>query len=75
MQTKIINHKIEYRWDDGQRRELDEQSLDIICEALLRKHTKGRLSQNDGGVSESCSWEDITDDDLLAFGLTQGWFK
>lgn len=75
MKIKISNHTIEYSWDDGLRRELGQASMDTICDALVRKKTKGRLYQNEDGALRRCDWEDITDDDIMKFGLTQGWFR
>jgi hypothetical protein len=70
MIIQIGNHKIEYNWDDGLERQLDGSSKENIVGAINRRYTRGKLLQD--GVW--CNWEDVTDDDVMLFGITQGWF-
>ena len=71
MLTMIHNHKIEYHWEDGTERQLSRDAVGSIINALKSKHVKGSFKQ-DGYF---CEWKDITDDDILMFGFTQGWFQ
>ena len=71
MKTWIGKHKIEYHWDDSLERSLDGNSIEIIAGAINRKRNGGKFMQDDVW----CNWQDVTDDDMLMFGFTQGWFK
>jgi hypothetical protein len=70
MVWKIGKHTIKYHWDDGLERLLDDDSKEIIAGAINHKKTRGKLMQD--GVW--CNWRDTTDD-MIIFGITQGWFK
>lgn len=70
MLIEINNRKIGYHWEDRLKRILSDDSAEIISDALDKKYVKGSFFEN-GCV---CSWKDITDDDIILFGLTQGWF-
>lgn len=70
MLTTIKNKKIEYYWDDETERQLSHDAIKRIVNALNNRYTKGSFEQ-DGFI---CKWKDITDDDILMFGMTQGWF-
>jgi hypothetical protein len=71
MKTKISNHIIEYHWDDSLERTLSGNSKDIIVQAINKNYVRGKLRQD--GIW--CQWQDVTDDDILMFGMTQKWFK
>jgi hypothetical protein len=76
MQIQIQKHTIEYHWDDRLTRELDCNSIDIIVHAIGKGHNRGSFrQQDDDGNWSFCNWKDVTDNDILTFGLIQGWFK
>lgn len=76
MKTILLNRTIEYYWDDGIARELDSECLNLIAKALQKGHTSGTIRQQyEDGTLILCKWKNTTDDELLMFGFTQGWFK
>jgi hypothetical protein len=64
MRINLKEHLIEYYWQDGIDRPLNNSAIEVLEDAIMAGYVKGII---DDGESHLFDWEDITDDNNFFF--------